>query len=238
MPCSEAYAEGHPKNMSRLIWFCREYIVNLRQNYYGYQMQSLEERIITSISKRGRGTIVSPLDYAGYGASKAVQKAFERMTASKKLIRVARGIYCYPKIDKVLGMGVLYPTFEEIAAAIARRDKTKIVPSGVYALNKLGLSTQLPMNVVYLTDGSPRKVRLDGERGIQFKHTAKKNLAFQNDFAMLLTFALREIGEANLTPEQLAHVRELIKTVPFETIKKDFALIPAWIRRIILASYE
>ncbi|WP_304589666.1 DUF6088 family protein [uncultured Muribaculum sp.] len=201
-------------------------------------MQSTEDRIITSISKRGRGTIISPLDYAGYGDSKAVQKAFERLAVSQKLIRVARGIYCYPKIDKALGLGVLYPTFEEIAAAIARRDKAKIVPTGIYALNKLGLSTQLPMNVVYLTDGSSRKVRLDGERGIQFKHTAKKNLACQNDFAMLLTFALREIGENNLTAEQLAHVQELIKSVPIETIKKDFALIPAWIRKIIFASYE
>ena len=213
-------------------------MVNLRHSSFFNQMQSIEKKIITSISKRGRGTIVSPLDYVGYGDSKAVQKAFERLTASQKLIRVARGIYCYPKVDKVLGLGVLYPTFEEIAAAIARRDKAKIVPTGVYALNKLGLSTQLPMNVVYLTDGSSRRVRLDGERGIQFKHTAKKNLAFQNDFAMLLTFALREIGEANLTPEQSAHVRNMIKTVPFETIKKDFALIPAWIRKIIFASYE
>ena len=201
-------------------------------------MQSIEDRIIASISKRGRGAIVTPLDYAGYGDSKAVQKAFERLTATERLIRVARGIYCYPKIDKDLGLGVLYPTFEEIAAAIARRDKAKIVPTGIYALNKLGLSTQLPMNVVFLTDGSPRKVKLDGERGIQFKHTAKKNLAFQNDLAMLLTFALREIGEGNITDEQFAHIRELIKTVPFETIKKDFALIPAWIRKIIRASYE
>lgn len=201
-------------------------------------MQPIEDRIITSISKRGRGAIVSPLDYAGYGDSKAVQKAFERLTATKKLIRVARGIYCYPKIDKVLGLGILYPTIEEIAAAIARRDKAKIVPTGAYALNKLGLSTQLPMNVVYLTDGSPRKVKLDGNKGIQFKHTAKKNMAFQNEIAMLLTFAMREIGENNISESQLAHVRKLVKEIPFETIKKDFALIPAWIRKIILDSYE
>ena len=201
-------------------------------------MQSLEDRIITNISKRGRGTIVSPLDYAGYGDSKAVQKAFERLTANEKLIREARGVYCYPKIDKVLGLGILYPTIEEIAAAIARRDKAKIVPTGTYALNKLGLSTQLPMNVVYLTDGSPRKVKLEGNRGIQFKHTAKKNLSFQNEIAMLLTFALREIGENNINDTQLAHVRNLVKSIPLETIKKDFALIPAWIRKIILDSYE
>lgn len=201
-------------------------------------MQSIEDRIFTSISKRGRGTIATPLDYAAYGNSKAVQKAFERLTATKKLIRVARGVYCYPKIDRVLGLGILYPTIEQIAVAIAKRDKAKIVPTGTYALNKLGLSTQLPMNVVYLTDGSPRKVRLEGNRGIQFKHTAKKNLAFQNEIAMLLTFALREIGENNLTDIQLAHIHNLIKPIPFETIKNDFALMPAWIRKIIFDSYE
>ena len=210
----------------------------MRQENFINQMQSIEDRILTSIAKRGRGAIISPLEYASYGNSKAVQKAFERLTIAEKLIRVARGIYCYPKIEKVLGLGVLHPTFEEIAAAIARRDKARIVPTGIYALNKLGLSTQVPMNVVYLTDGSPRKVKLHGERGIQFKHTAKKNLAFQNDFAMLLTFALREIGEDRLTENQLAHIRKLLKNVPFESIKRDFPLIPAWIRKIILTAYE
>ncbi len=94
------------------------------------------------------------------------------------------------------------------------------------------------MNVVYLTDGSPRKVKLEGNRGIQFKRTAKKNLAFKNDFAMLLTFALREIGEKNVSESQLAHIRKLIIDVPIETMKNDFPLIPAWIRKIILTSYE
>lgn len=201
-------------------------------------MQSIEQKILTSVAKCGRGKIIFPQDYASYGTPNAVHKAFGRLVASEKLLRIAQGIYCYPKIEKVLGLGILHPTFEEIAAAIARRDKARIVPTGIYALNKLGLSTQVPMNVVYLTDGSPRKVKLHGERGIQFKHTAKKNLAFQNDFAMLLTFALREIGEDRLTENQLAHIRKIIKPVPIDSIKRDFPLIPAWIRKIILTAYE
>lgn len=201
-------------------------------------MQSIEHKILTSVAKCGRGKIIFPQDYASYGTPNAVHKAFGRLVASEKLLRIAQGIYCYPKIEKVLGLGILHPTFEEIAAAIARRDKARIVPTGIYALNKLGLSTQVPMNVVYLTDGSPRKVKLHGERGIQFKHTAKKNLAFQNDFAMLLTFALREIGEDKLTENQLAHIRKIIKPVSLESIKRDFPLIPAWIRKIILTAYE
>lgn len=201
-------------------------------------MQSIEDRIFAAMSKRGRGTMSSPGEFASYGDSKAVQKAFERLAASQRLLRVARGIYCYPKIDRELGLGVIYPTCEEIAAAIAKRDRARIVPTGLHALNKLGLSTQLPMNLVYLTDGSTRKVKLQGERGITFRHTAKKNLAFKNDFAMLLTFGLREIGEGNLSTDQLAHLREMIRHVPLETIKNDFPLIPAWIRKIITLAYE
>ncbi len=201
-------------------------------------MESLVEKIIKSIAKRGRGTIASPLDFASYGNSKSVQKAFERLTADGRLIRVARGMYCYPKIDKSLGLGVLNPTFEEIAAAIAKRDKARIVPTGAYALNKLGLSTQIPMNVVYLTDGSSRKVKLQGNRGITFRHTAGKNQAFKNDFAMLLTLALREIGDGNLAEEQKSVIIKQLQCIPLDTLKKDFPLIPAWIRKIITSAYE
>lgn len=201
-------------------------------------MQSIEQKILTNISKCGRGKIIFPQDFASYGTPNAVHKAFGRLVASGKLLRLSQGVYCYPKIDKVLGLGMLYPTFEEIAAAIARRDKANIAPTGIYALNKLGLSTQLPMNVVYLTDGSPRKIKLEGERGIVFKHTAKKNLSFQNELAMLITFALREIGEDNLTHEQIRHITKLLQNIPFDAIKRDFPLIPAWIRKIILSAYE
>lgn len=94
------------------------------------------------------------------------------------------------------------------------------------------------MNVVYLTDGSSRKVKLHGDKGITFKHTAKKNLAFQNDMAMLLTFALRELGEGNVTDIQFAHIKELLTGFPLDSLKRDFPLIPAWIRNLIVSAYE
>ena len=58
------------------------------------------------------------------------------------LVRLAHGIYYYPKEDKEYGLGIIYPSVEDIAQAIAKRDKAKIVPMGAYALNRLGLSTQ------------------------------------------------------------------------------------------------
>ena len=200
--------------------------------------QSIENIILGSVRKRGRGTVFFPSEFSRAGERSAVLKALERMTAEGIIIRVARGIYCYPKVDKELGLGVLSPTYEEIAQAIAKRDKARIVPAGVYAMNRLGLSTQVPMNVVYLTDGSPRKVLINGNRGILFKHVSPRNLAFQNRLALLINSALREIGQENVTDEDKNKIKSLVANEPKEIILQDIKLMPDWIASIIRGAYE
>ena len=101
-------------------------------------MASIEENILTAIKAKGKGSIFFPSDFTSYGEVKAVGKSLERLTDKGDIIRLARGIYLYPEIDTVLGLGVLMPSIEQIAEMIARRDKARIVPTGVYALNKLG----------------------------------------------------------------------------------------------------
>lgn len=200
--------------------------------------QSIENIILGSVRKRGRGTVFFPSEFSRAGEKSAVLKALERMTAEGMIIRVARGIYCYPKVDKELGLGVLSPTYEEIAQAIAKRDKARIVPAGVYAMNRLGLSTQVPMNVVYLTDGSPRKVLINGNRGILFKHVSPRNLAFQNRLALLINSALREIGQENVTDEDKNKIKSLVANEPKAIILQDIKLMPDWIASIIRGAYE
>ena len=74
-----------------------------------------------------------------YGDIKSVSKSLERLTNDAVIIRLANGIYLYPKIDKELGLGVLYPSIEDIAIQIAKRDRARIAPTGAYALNLLSL---------------------------------------------------------------------------------------------------
>ena len=201
-------------------------------------MQTVENKLLTSIQKRGRGTVLFPQDMLGFGDRSAVLKALERMVADGSVIRVARGIYCYPRKDKEFGLGVLYPTLDEIARAVARRDRARIAPTGTYALNILGLSTQVQMNVVYLTDGSSRRIRIGNGKGILFRHTAPKKLAFRSDTAMLITFALRELGQDGVTPEVRTRIRTLLQGEDRSRILADAALIPTWIMKIINESYE
>jgi hypothetical protein len=114
-------------------------------------MESIDYKILSKIKKSGAGKIYFPSGFATYGESKSVLKALERLTKDNKLIRLSRGIYLYPKIDKELGLGVLYPSLETIAYSIAKRDKAWIVPTGLYALNKLGFSTQVSDREFFLS---------------------------------------------------------------------------------------
>lgn len=201
-------------------------------------MASIEDNILTAIQAKGRGSIFFPSDFTSYGEVKAVGKSLERLTAKGDIVRLARGIYSYPEIDTVLGLGVLMPSIEQIAETIARRDKARIVPTGIYAMNKLGLSTQVPMNVVYLTDGAPRKVSLGNGRSIQFKYTTPRNLAFTNPLAMLVTFALKEVGKDNVTEDIAKRIKSVLQKERKENIQADEALMPAWIRNITRKAYE
>lgn len=201
-------------------------------------MQSIDDKILINVKKRGRGTIFFAQDMLQYGQRLSVLKALERMAAAGTILRVARGIYCYPKIDKQLGLGALYPSLDEIAQAVAKRDKARIAPTGSYALNILGLSTQVQMNVVYLTDGTARRLTIGNGKGILFKHTAPKNLAFRSRTAMYITFALKELGQNGVTQEHIDRIRELVKAEKKENILADAALIPSWIMNIIEKAYE
>ena len=133
---------------------------------------SIESQIVgTLASQEEKGTIIFPENFADLGSEDAVRQALHRLSKNDILIRLAHGIYLYPKIDDILG--VLYPSLEEVAEAIAHRDKARIIPTGVQALNKLGLSTQIPMKAVYLTDGAPRDIKV-GKSSIKFKRTTPK----------------------------------------------------------------
>ncbi len=193
-------------------------------------MQSIEKQILKSIYNHKRGKIFFPDNFYKYGSSTAVRQALSRLEDKEVLQRLARGIYLFPKKHKVLG--ILYPTLEEVAIAIAKRDKARIIPTGIYALNKLGLSTQVPMNVVYLTDGSPRKIMV-GKGSIKFKRASAKLLSVRNEKMILIIQALKQIKKDNITKDILQRIAELLITVPKEDTKHDIKLAPTWIRDIL-----
>jgi len=194
--------------------------------------QSTDNKIIEFLKHRSKGKIYFLDDFASIGSSESIRKSLSVLVKRGRLVRLTQGIYLYPKIDDEFG--ILYPSVDDVCKAIAKRDKARIEPTGVFALHSLGLSTQVPVNVVYLTDGIPRKIKY-GKSFIKFKKTAPKNLSMKGNVSGLAIAALKQLGKSGITPEVQLQLAKALKKESPENIKHDIQLAPEWISKLILS---
>ena len=201
----------------------------------------MEENISKIIRERISGIEIGKLftinDFADLNNDNLVTRTLSRLQNEGAIVRVATGIYVNPKKTQ---FGILYPTIDQIAQKIAERDKAQIMPTGDTALNILGLSTQVPMNAVYITNGAKRKVKV-GERNIIFKNVIQKNFQFKGKLLPLIIIALKELGEKNITNEIKNKITKLISECNAEektTLFHDLYLSPVWIKELLLPTIK
>lgn len=192
----------------------------------------VEEKVAKKLKRQQKRSILFADDFLDLASPESINKALFRLKGKGLLIRLAHGIYLYPQTDKEFG--VLYPSAEEIAVAIAKRDRARIIPTGVQALNKLGLSTQIPLKVVFLTDGAARSLKI-GKRTITFKKTSPKNLLVKGEISGLVIQALKSIGQNKLEDDNLKKLQAILKKEKKEIILHDAKLAPAWINKILMS---
>lgn len=169
-------------------------------------------------------------DFATNGNDEFISHKLSELVAEGKVMRLANGIYYKPVRTR---FGDLKPGVDTIVRAIARRDKAQILPTGAAAENMLGLSTQVPMNYVYLTSGSARRINLDIAT-VTFKRCVPKNFAYRGKLMPILVQALKSIGQNNVTPEHIAKIKTLLAENPEpDTYQHDLALAPIWIKKLL-----
>ncbi len=159
-----------------------------------------------------------------------VTKLLAQFEKEGLITRIAKGVYVKAKKTR---FGVVHPSAFELVTEIAKRDKAKIFPTGDTAANRLGFSTQVPMNASFLTSGSSRKLKL-GNRTVTLTHGSPKKFAYKGKLMPELVQALRSIGEDNITESVEKRVAQLLSaTLETETIEHDLLLAPVWVRQII-----
>lgn len=197
--------------------------------------ETVEKKIVIKIRKAKRGALFFSDNFASFGNAETVRRTLNRLVENGELDRVAAGIFVRPEIDKIIGK--ITPKIEDIADAIARRDRAKIVPTGAYALNRLGLSTQVPMKIVYLTDGSARNIKV-GNYTVSFIRTSPKNVAAIGKISRLAIQALKIIGKENITQNEIEQVQNALMKEKVPYLEHDLRVAPAWIKEIIRHSLE
>ena len=159
-----------------------------------------------------------------------VGSILSELTSEGTLVKIAHGIYAKPRKSR---FGVVLPSVDKVVQAIAVRDNAEVLPSGMTALNALGLSTQVPMNYTYLTTGSERTVNLSN-RKVVLKRGVPKNFCYGTRLISLLVQALKALKKENVGDSELKVIRQLVsKEIDKETLVKDVDMMPAWMKRII-----
>lgn len=194
-------------------------------------MNSLKYKIVSRIYGNGRGWCFTRSDFLDIASPETVDITLFRLNIKNVIIRVLRGVYCYPKYNKTLGM-FLTPNIDNIAIAIARKFNWEIQPTGDVALNLLGLSNQIQGKYVYLSNG-PSKQYKSGKNELIFKKTALKNSGFKHRKSSLIFQAVKALGKENTTEETIEMIRKFISTDERQKILKDTEKTTAWVFEII-----
>ncbi len=138
---------------------------------------------------------------------------------------LARGLYDVPRSHPLLGD--LLPTAEAIAQALARRDGATIQPMEAMAANLLGLSEQVPVKAVFLTDGPSHLVTV-GSLSVELKRRPLRKVGSAAPISSLVFAALRSLGKGNVSLARVSHLRETLSPLDCKRLLKDLPLAPAW----------
>jgi hypothetical protein len=208
--------------------------------------ETLENTMLSRIYGRGRGWSFSKKDFSAIGESGSIDRALSRMAEKGAIRRIMRGLYDYPAYSKLLQKD-LSPDIDQVAQALARKFGWQIQISGNAALNVTGLSTQVPTQYLYLSDG-PSKTYHIGNIAIDFKKTRFTQLGLKYKQSEVLVQAIQAMGERTLNDDEKQKIIHylastsgmkdvvesgLLSGLQINRILKDTQYVTSWIVRNI-----
>ncbi|MCB9735994.1 MAG: hypothetical protein H6745_25690 [Deltaproteobacteria bacterium] len=192
--------------------------------------------MVARIYGHGRGWSFSQKDFADLAPRATVDWILHDLKNSGTIRRVLRGVYDYPRYSELLGTA-LSPDYDQVAQAIARKHRWTIQAHGETALHALGLSTQVPGTVTYLSSGPSKQVEGENLR-IAFKHTAAKELDVKHRSTALVIQALKALGEQHVDDAVLAKLRRALSPTERRRMQADAKYVTSWIYEHIKALDE
>jgi predicted transcriptional regulator of viral defense system len=194
-------------------------------------MVNVVDKVLNRIRGKGRGGVHTSKDFLDLGSRAAVDHALSRLASKGYIRRLSRGVYDYPKVTPKLG--ALTPSPDSVAKAVAKKTKSQLQVTGAYAANMLGLSTQVPARVVYLTNGNTKRVRV-GNQTIELRHASPKKMATAGRPGGTVIQALSHIGCSNVDKDIIDRLKAILSDDDKADLRKCVDSAPDWMRPILL----
>lgn len=195
----------------------------------GVHRNSTEQKILRRIGAKGPDWVFTPADFADLGTKNAVGSALKRLKAGSSIRLLARGLYQSAETRNIHGIKI--PAVAEtqtIAEALGEKEKARLQISGAHAAHELGLTEQVPMKTVYLTDGRTRTVQV-GRRRIALKHTTPRNMETAGRISGTVIQALRWLGKEQVTPKVVHNLMRILDDRAKKHLRADARFAPEWI---------
>ena len=198
------------------------------------EMYSIEKEILKDLAQKGRGRIFFAQDYYDRWPDSTVRYSLAEMAKEGQIVRLARGVFCFPRLSEY-GMKMILPEPGEIAEAVAEKSRIRIVPYGDQAAYLVGLAAFQFSKTTYLTDGAPRIIHLSNGRTIEFRHTSEMRIfAFRNRKMQLLSNGIRAVGEDRIKSDEKEAIKFHVSGVSSEEFDHDLQFCPEWVRDLLL----
>ncbi|MDC0116242.1 DUF6088 family protein [Octadecabacter sp.] len=187
-------------------------------------------KILRRIKTKGRGAIFAPSDLLDLGSRASVDQTLSRLAEQGVIRRLTRGLYDYPKISAHFGM--VQPAIDDVARAMARKDRYVLLVSQAAAANRFGLSTQVPSRPTYMTDG-PTRTRTVGRQVIQFRNASRKTLTGAGQTSGAVFQALRYVGKDGVTDQVIDKLAGALSDNDIDLLVKQSRDVPAWMQPVV-----
>lgn len=185
---------------------------------------------IESIMSKNQGKIFSIHDFYNLGTKNTIKSILYRLNEEKKITRLIDGLYIKPKYSEILNE-YSYPDPSEVAEKLAEKFSWTIAPTKDTALNYTGLSTQVPNEYIYISDGVYREY-LYRDKKIIFKHTTNRNITSYSKELSILIQAIKALGKDNISEEDIKKLAIFAKAIK-EDLKQDTLKLPFWIQEVL-----
>ncbi|HUE82978.1 MAG TPA: DUF6088 family protein [Pyrinomonadaceae bacterium] len=191
---------------------------------------NLANTILKRVRAKGRGLAYTPKDFLDLGGRPAVDQALSRLARKGLIRRLMRGVYDYPKISPKLGP--LSPSPQVLAKTLADRTNSKLQLTGAHAANALGLTTQVPAHVVYLTSGKSRRFRI-GNQTIELRHASPRSMVGAGTPIGTIIQGLKYLGTDNIDARTIDKLKRALSANDKRALQKDIDAVPDWLRPVV-----
>lgn len=187
---------------------------------------AVADDILHRVRGHGRGFVFSARDFLDLGSRAAVDQALTRMARARQIRRIDRGLYDLPRVHP--RVGPLWPSADLVARALARQTDSHMKASGPLAANVLGLTTQVPAQATYLTDGPSRTVQV-GRLQVSLRHAGRTDMLLPDTAAGLAIVALRYLGRSGVSPEVIRRLASTLDDADKLRLQRVRRQLPGWL---------